>query len=176
MGSTVKIGDDAAVACLLWNLKSIATKEVENLPHHTVDSFLSEAQPSSTPFSSHKSEEEGWFRSDIRSRTVSLDSRDCFVDKSSILSMTGKQSSSNASSLSPQTDSGYLDHHDWSNREESFKFRPSRMKAKSIPTTKVTKGKSEGFVGQTTKSGVVRATLRRKFSWKQYPEVRYFLR
>ena len=33
------------------------------------------------------------------------------------------------------------------------------------------KRKRESFVGIATKSGTVRATLKKKFSWKQYPEV-----
>lgn len=162
MGSKAKANDaDEAVAYLLWQMKSIATKEVENLPNHTVDSFLLDPAPFTSSSPSQKAKEEKLFRLDKRSRAVSVESIDNITEKAPIMLKPVKQSKTN----------GYLEHHDWS-KPDSIKFgRPSRNNPKIIPGSKNSKSKSESFVGQTTKSGIIRGTLQRKFSWKHYPEV-----
>jgi len=165
MGSKAKANDAEAVAYLLWQMKTIATKEVENLPNHSVASFLLDLPPpspfTSSPSPSQKTKEERLLRVDQRSRAVSVESIDNITENVPITLTPAKRSKNN----------GYLEHHDWSKRD-SIKFgRPSRNNPKTRPGPKNSKSKSESFVGQTTKSGIIRATLQRKFSWKNYPEV-----
>jgi len=57
-----------------------------------------------------------------------------------------------------------LDHHDWSSHVGSYNQQAHEI------IKKKSKRKNESFVGQIPKAKI-RATLRRKFSWKQYPEV-----
>jgi hypothetical protein len=157
------MGDEAVVAHLLWQMKVIATKEVERLPLHTLESFL--IDPPNTECNSQKFEEE--FRSNVRGRTVSVGSYDCAPKNSSLDTLAVHNTSTSEDSSS--TDLISLEHNDWS-KQEGFRSKP-RAARKKILITKHGKRKTESYIGLTTKSGFVRATLRRKFSWKQYPEV-----
>lgn len=163
------IGDDAAVAHLLWQMKIIATKEVERLPIHTLASFLKDGD-SSVDGCSRQNPGETVFPLDNRGRSVSVESSDCFPSNQ-ISSTTFRAGTLSASSSN--TDLTCLEHHDWSKPEERSSPRTKSyvIHSKVQITKKLGKRKAESYVGLTTKSGHVRATLRRKFSWKQYPEV-----
>ena len=82
MGSKKTSADEAICARLLWQMKAIATKEVEALPVSTMDSFfLGEV----SSVSSQDSEEESAGR---RGRTVSLGSVDMATSSPSAPSTT----------------------------------------------------------------------------------------
>lgn len=171
MGSKrVMSSDEAEVGAeLLRQMKAIATKEVEHLPVGIVHTFFLDE----TRFlSSRASEEES--DSDARRRAVSVESIDMVTSAlSPVLSSKSISFFSPRSSL-PATPEG-MEHYDWSKRASSpsdacasLSFSPT---PKGLIMQKYGKRKRESFVGQTSKSGVVRATLRKKFSWKQFPEV-----
>jgi hypothetical protein len=162
--------EDEAVAHLLRQMKVIATKEVETLPLHALESFLFQE----TPFACSSLEiEEDSFRSDVRKRTVSVESIDSFVSKTpstKLPSVTSSKASVSAGRRTSSDHPDFIEHHDWS-QHDVFRSKPQLATEKVMAAKKHGKRKAESFVGQTTKSGVVRASLRRKFSWKQYPEV-----
>jgi hypothetical protein len=164
--------DEKAAAQLLWQMKTIATKEVENLPFSCKHSVFLLDTPSVT---SQDSEEES--TSDVRGRSVSVESME-MVQSSEMSPVRSSTSISfiKAGLLSPSSTND-MEHYDWSNRATPYDAGGSAPKLSSpqvIITQKYGKRKRESFVGlTTTKSGPIRATLRKKFSWKQYPEVGY---
>ena len=173
MGSKTMPADEAVGAQLLWQMKSIATKEVESLPPRVISSFLLEDMPS--PQTSHDSEEES--TSDGRFRAVSVDST---LDMASAPSTPVLTSSpirfiSSKTTIPPSPDC--MEHHDWSKRASSSPHAVLIAAPTLLPGPEIVLGrkygkrKRESFVGLTSKTGSVRATLRKKFSWKQYPEV-----
>ena len=144
MLSTNTSNDEQAAAQLLWQLKAIATKEVENvsIPYSCIDSFYSDPMGG-------------------RGRTVSVDSGDLGVKRiSPVLPYVSKSSFLLDSPREKPID--HLDHHDWGPVAPK-KIPPSPL----IPTeerTKHGKRKRESHVGLTTKSGIIRCTLRKKVS------------
>lgn len=158
MLSQLKNNDEQAAAKLLWQLKAIATKEVEkvNLPYSCIDSFYIDPMNSS----------EG------RGRTVSIESVDTAIDSvsvSPVLSYISKAYDEGKSSLlldnSREKSIDHLDHHDWGSTA------PKTISCSSL----ISKRKRQSHIGLTTKSGIIRCTLRKKFSWKQYPELEDYL-
>jgi hypothetical protein len=168
MGSKrIAPSDEAVGAQLLWQMKVIATKEVESLPVSIMHSFFLNETPS---LSSHDSEEESTW--DVRGRAVSMDSVDMVTSASSMLSSKSISFIDMKPSLPSSLDC--MEHYDWSKRASSSSAgaSPSLLpNPKVVITQKYGKRKRENFIGRTSKAGIVRATLRKKFSWKQYPEV-----
>lgn len=155
MLSTNTSNDEQAAAQLLWQLKAIATKEVENvsIPYSCIDSFYSDTMGG-------------------RGRTVSVDSGDLGVKRiSPVLPYVSKSSFLLDSPREKPID--HLDHHDWG--PVAPKKIPSSPLIRTEEGTKHGKRKRESHVGLTTKSGIIRCTLRKKFSWKQYPELEDYL-
>lgn len=166
MLSQLTNNDEQAAAKLLWQLKAIATKEVEkvNLPYSCIDSFYIDQMTSS----------EG------RGRTVSIGSVDIAmntVSVSPVLSYIPKAYVEGKASLlldnSREKPIDHLDHHDWGPTAPRTISRSSIISTDG--GTKQGKRKRESHVGLTTKSGIIRCTLRKKFSWKQYPELEDYL-
>jgi len=156
--------DEQAAAKLLWQLKAIATKEVEkvNLPYSCIDSFYINPMNSS----------EG------RGRTISVESADIAINTiSTVLSYIPNACVEDRSSLlldnSREKSIDHLDHQDWGPAAPKITVRPSLISTGE--GTKQTKRKRESHVGLTTTSGIIRSTLRKKFSWKQYPELEDYL-
>lgn len=159
--------DEQAAAKLLWQLKAIATKEVEkvNIPYSCIDSFYIEPMISSDS-------------SEGRGRTVSVESVDFAIKAvSPVLSYVPKAYVESKSSLpldnSREKSIDHLDHHDWGPTPPKTVSRPSLISTDE--GTRQGKRKRESHVGLTTKSGIIRCTLRKKFSWKQYPELEDYL-
>ena len=144
MLSTNTSNDEQAAAQLLWQLKAIATKEVENvsIPYSCIDSFYSNPM-------------EG------RGRTVSVDSVDFGIKRiSPVLPYVSQSSFLLDSPREKPID--HLDHHDWG------PTAPKRIAHSPLigteEGTKHGKRKRESHVGLTTKSGIIRCTLRKKVS------------
>mmetsp|Transcript_21873 Transcript_21873/g.52044 ORF Transcript_21873/g.52044 Transcript_21873/m.52044 type:complete len:235 (-) Transcript_21873:4423-5127(-) len=161
--SNSKNNDEQTAAKLLWQLKAIATKEVEkiSLPYSCIDSFYIDPMISS----------EG------RGRTISIESVDIAVNTASpVLAYIPKTYVENKSPLvmgsSGEKSSDHLDHHDWGPTDQKLSLRPLISTGEG---TRQSKRKRESHVGLTTKSGIIRCTLRKKFSWKQYPELEDYL-
>ena len=188
MCSLSAASDDQAAAELLWQMKRIATKEVleELRPMNRTISFALSTTDSvcSSQDSSEELADLMHYPMGKRTRTVSFGSVDTASSASSPTSSTmslldtPRPSPSNKR-IDNQEDT--LQHFDWSHRVVSTPeviSSPLRTSTKSpqggelVKVTRNSKRKRESFVGTSTKSGVVRATLRKKFSWKQYPEVR----
>jgi len=161
--------DEKAAAKLLWQLKAIATKEVEkvNIPYSCIDTFF--IDPATTPSS------EG------RGRTVSVESVDIAINAiPPILTYIPKVHHVRPSLLLDKINTRennntveHLDHHDWGPPVKNITPSPSLITAED--RSRQSKRKRESHVGLTTKSGIVRSTLRKKFSWKQYPELEDYL-
>ena len=172
MGSNRTSADEAVGAQLLWQMKAIATKEVEALPVSTMQSFfLGEV----SSVSSQDSEEES--TAGRRGRTVSLGSVDMITSSSSAPFGSSASISFIATKPSlPPSSPDSMEHYDWSKRVSPC-ILPTSASLLTEPqlmiTQKYGKRKRESFVGLTSSTGIVRATLRKKFSWKQYPEVGY---
>jgi len=156
--------DDHAAAKLLWQLKAIATKEVEriDLPFSCIDSFYIDSMKSSVG----------------RGRTISVESVDIAINNlSPVLSCIPKPDVKDKSSLlldnSKEKSIDHLDHHDWGAIKQKSISRPSLISKDGGKGQ--SKRKRESRVGLTTKSGIIRCTLRKKFSWKQYPELEDYL-
>ena len=184
MGSNRTFTDEDVAAQLLWQMKAIATKEVESLPVACKQTFLDDAF-----FLTHDSDGDSSSScSSGRKRTVSAESVEMMVTSTSLSPF--KILSGPTSNVQDQTQDA-VDHHDWSNRSDSSATLQERspgegsgltiQKSIESPTLVATPGqrygkrKRESFVGQTAKSGVVRATLKKKFSWKNYPELEGYL-
>ena len=155
MLSQLTNNDEQAAAKLLWQLKAIATKEVEkvNLPYSCIDSFYIDQMTSS----------EG------RGRTVSIGSVDIAmntVSVSPVLSYIPKAYVEGKASLlldnSREKPIDHLDHHDWGPTAPRTISRSSIISTDG--GTKQGKRKRESHVGLTTKSGIIRCTLRKKVS------------
>lgn len=166
--------DEHRAAQLLWQVKAIATKEFESLPSDFhQNNFINDVV-------SVTSEEytEDYPLPDRRKRTVSIESMD--IDSSPYSSP--KLTSKSVTIIDARFQDSPLDaleHNDWSKRVTTSLLDDDSLVAPTLisgPTVLVTqkygKRKRESFVGLSTKKGSVRATLRKKFSWKQYPEVR----
>jgi len=145
--------DEQAVANLLWQLKAIATKEMETetLPCNCIDSFFIDTINSS----------EG------RGRTVSIESSvDISINTlTPVVSCIPKAFVEGAPLLLDNTRENsvdHLDHHDWGPPAEKPISRPSLISTDE--EAKQFKRKRESGVGLTTKSGIVRSTLRKKVS------------
>ena len=170
--------DDKTAAKLLWQLKEIATKEVEGIPPNRIHSFFLNTSSSS---SSSSSSNEDSSESDMRGRTVSVGSVDMvtsntavtpvlsFSNSKSLLDsnrfLLGDNDSTKKTVLVNRTKN--IDHHDWSKCGE----QPVAKKTPSHPLLcspdsiiKQCKKKRESLVGTNTKSGKVRATLKKKVS------------
>lgn len=171
--------DEHTAAKLLWQVKAIATKEFESLPLDCKQNIFTSDMISVTSEDSSEVEE----LSDRRRRTVSIESMDMLsystVSPKPVKTITIIDSRYTDSPGS-QSDTS-MEHHDWSKRVTSPSCDDSLAapSVTSTPTVLVTqkygKRKRENFVGLSTKAATVRATLRKKFSWKQYPELEEYL-
>lgn len=150
--------DDEAVASLLRDVQMIAAKEVE--VDHDSNSMgregnaLTRYSASSAPM--------------LRGRSISFASEELSCNLSSSPSTPTRPLSPPSISTLKQpkvVPPNVLEHHDWSNHVGPRKQKPQ------VIIKKKGKRQDESFVGQIPKAKI-RATLRRKFSWKQYPEVR----
>ena len=156
--------EEQLAAKLLWQVKAIATREFESLPFHSKRNIFRTDVPFVT---SEESEEESG--SDRRFRSVSMDSRDEIP--SSIVSPV--LSSKPFNIVTPRTpdspSSESMEHYDWSKRVTPTSIdalaAPTLSNPRILITQKYGKRKRENYVGVTTESGNVRATLRKKFSW-----------
>eukprot|EP00980_Cylindrotheca_fusiformis_P010672 scaffold2381_cov128-Cylindrotheca_fusiformis.AAC.13 len=169
MSATTFAAEEEAVAQLLRQMKVIATREVEKLSHHALESFLS-FEPA-FPSSSESIEVESM--SLARRRTVSLESADAFLPKNASNLISSLSLSKVSSRPTCSCHDEFIEHHDWSTCDP-VESDPSLLVQTTGSVRTKSKRKLEVFVGQTTEGGVVNATLRRKFSWKQYPEKEYF--
>lgn len=153
--------DDQAVASLLRDVKMIAAKEVE-LDHD--DSVSKFQDRTCTPQTRHITSTSPI----LRGRSISFATEELTRELSASPSTTLPPSSpvSISTTKQPKTvPSALLDHHDWSSHVRSYNHQLQ------VTIKKKSKRKDESFVGELPKAKI-RATLRRKFSWKQYPEVR----
>ena len=178
MISSIMAVDEQTAAKLLWQVKAIATKEFESLPQDCKQNIFTSDMISVTSEDSSEEEE----LSDRRRRTVSIESMDMLsystMSPKPVKTITILGSRYTDSPASQSDSSGSMEHHDWSKRVTNTSCDDSLVAPSltSNPTVLITqkygKRKRENFVGLSTKVGTVRATLRKKFSWKQYPEVR----
>ncbi|KAL3902611.1 MAG: hypothetical protein SGARI_005752 [Bacillariaceae sp.] len=167
MGSKTKY-DVQSAADLLRQFKAIACKEIQMLPPHSVDSFFED--------SDDESEE------DRRARTISIGSADMVYGSPITPILSFAPSKSLKSFLLDDVKSNEdLEHHNWGSVQvspHSIK-KTATMEHPLLCSTndiiKQCKKKKESFVGLTPKTSSVRATLRKKFSWKTYPELENFL-
>ena len=152
--------DEQIAAKLLWQLKAIATKEVEkvNIPYRCIDSFYTNP-------------------SEGRGRTVSVDSVDIGIKSvSPLLPYIPKSYGDGKSSLlldnNPREKSiDHLNHHDWGPTAP----RTTILNSPLIGTKKAIKHgkrKRESHIGLSTKSGIIRCTLRKKVSLLLLPDLR----
>ena len=177
---TALVLDEATAAKLLWQLKAIATKEVENLSVGSINSFFLQ-NPSTSEDSSEANSSSS---SDIRGRSVSVDSVEMVLSNTitPILSFTPTRVNTVVDShpflLDSSDDEGIddsmIDHHDWSNRacgptstESVSKNSNKKLTSHTVLRSpdeemKQCKRKRESFVGLCTSSGTVRCTLRKK--------------
>lgn len=159
--------DEQVAAKLLWQLKAIATKEIENIPFD--DCFFLD---NTTEESSSSTSEGGH-----RGRTVSVESVDMVIDTITPIwsSIPAKEFVEEKPSLlgrnarAAENSIDHLDHHDWGPPAKKLNFRPSMGSQEE--EGKQSKRERESCVGLTTRSGIIRSTLRKKFSWKLYPEL-----
>jgi hypothetical protein len=167
MGSKPVGYDDQAAAKLVLQLKAIAAKEVAKIPPNCIDALFQ-----------HESME-GSTSADTRRRTVSVGSIDMVYSSTPtpVLSCNSRALVEPKSFLLDDegSNTSSIDHHDWSGR---VLFSPTAVKKESSslvvtehtllcsPTEiiKQCKKKRESFVGLATKTGSVRATLRKKVS------------
>jgi hypothetical protein len=168
MGSKPAGYDDQAAAKLMLQLKAIATKEVAKIPPNCIDAFFQ-----------HESMGVGSTSLNARRRTVSVGSVDMEYSSfaTPVLSCNPwAVVETNTFLLDDEgSKTSSIDHNDWS---VGMLFSPTAVKKESSssgdtdhpllcsPTDiiKQCKKKRESFVGVTTKTGSVRATLRKKVS------------
>ncbi|KAG7367133.1 hypothetical protein IV203_029803 [Nitzschia inconspicua] len=176
MGSKPVGYDDQAAAKLVLQLKAIATKEVATIPPNCIDSLFQYVITESSR------------SADVRHRTVSVGSME-MVHSSTVtpvLSSTPKALVESKLFLLEDdegSNSSSIDHHDWSDLlvysstavKKTISQSEHPLLTSSIEIIKNCKKKRESFVGLTTKSGAIRATLRKKFSWKSFPELEDYL-
>lgn len=165
--------DEQTAAEMLWQVKAIATKEFESLPLGSKQNIFHDDGASVTS-------EDSFEAPDRRKRTVSLES----MDMTSLVELSPMVLPKTISLINPRlTDSpgaDSMEHSDCSQRLDSDFLDDCALSAPSpcpgpvdLITQKYGKRKRESFVGLATKGGKpVRASLRKKFSWKQFPEVR----
>ena len=162
--------DEVKAAELLWKLSSIVKKEFDSLPSSCQQTFLlcDSDDDSSALYRVQES------LSKRRRRAVSVESVEGLYrnPSSPVLSCRPVAIVEGSPSLSSAR---CVDHHDWSNRASvDTPAIPSLIANTEIPLPpSYGKRKRETFVGQKTNTLSVRATLKKKFSWKQYPEVRH---
>jgi hypothetical protein len=169
--------DEQEAAKLLWEVKVIATREFESLPSDFQQNIFINDVVSVT--SEDYTEEYRCELPDRRQRTVSIESMDLVTSTASSPKLSSRTIAIIDARFtdSPAADSD-IEHYDWSKRVNSTLLEDS-LAAPSLvsspPTVLITqkygKRKRENYVGLSTKAGSVRATLRKKFSWKQFPEV-----
>jgi len=169
--------DEHTAAKLLWQVKAIATKEFESLPYNCKQNiFVNDAVSVTSEDSSDFDEV-----SDRRKRTVSIDSIDMVPYSTASPKSPVKTITIIDATFTDSPGSDSVEHYDWSKRVTSTPCDDSLTAPRltSSPTVLITqkygKRKRENFVGLSTKNGAVRATLRKKFSWKQYPELEEYL-
>ncbi|CAJ1946517.1 unnamed protein product [Cylindrotheca closterium] len=152
--------DDEAVASLLRAVKTIAAKEVE-----VVDPVAKLNLLDRSPQRRHCAPTSPM----LRGRSISFATEELTRDPSARASASSPLlSPSSISPVRPQPRAvvpDLIEHHDWSKRVGSYK--------ESLQQT-IKKRKDGSFVGQIPRAKV-RATLRRKFSWKLYPELEHYL-
>lgn len=151
--------DDEAVASLLRDVKTIAEKEVQ------VDPVAKSNLPDRSPLTGQNVP----ICPVLRGRSISFGTEELTRDLPATTTASSLQPISTARQPKPFVPD-LIEHHDWSNHVGSYKESSFQG-----TTKKQGKRKDDSFVGQMPRS-LVRATLRRKFSWKQYPEVRRSLR
>ena len=150
MLSTTTSNDEQAAAQLLCQLKAVATKEVENvsIPYSCIDSFYPDPM-------------EG------RGRTVSVDSVDFGIKRiSPVLGVPYVSKSSFLLDSPREKPIDHLDHHDWGPAAPKKIPRSPLIRTEEGP--KHGKRKRESHVGLTTKSGIIRCTLRKKVSLLEF--------
>lgn len=170
--------EEQVVAKMLWQVKAIATKEYESLPPTSKQNMFRNDTPFETSQDSYEA------APDRRKRTVSIESFDRSLSpySSPIIAPRIITLIDDTSRFSDSSVADSMEHHDWSKRvpflldeSDTSSLPPSPspgLRSTELITQKYGKRKRENFVGLTTKGGrTVRATLRKKFSWKQYPEV-----
>lgn len=165
--------DEEAAAKLLWQVKAIATKEFESLTFDSRQNIFTNDVVSVTSEDSAQVYE----LSDRRKRTVSIES----MDMLSTPAASPKLSSKTISLIDPSvTDSpGAGSYEDFAlfkrvtspSSDDSLSAASLTSSPTVLITQKYGKRKRESYVGLATKGGSIRATLRKKFSWKQFPEV-----
>lgn len=154
--------DEQTAARLLWELKAIATKEMENIPF---DSFFIDNMEES--LSKHRVRTISVESADMVSNTATLANPFItkeFVEQDPLLLENAKKNFVD-----------HLDHHNWGPPAKKLTFRPSVNNTGEEGKQSKSKRKRESFVGLTTRSGIIRSTLRKKFSWKQYPKLEDYL-
>mmetsp|Transcript_11365 Transcript_11365/g.27400 ORF Transcript_11365/g.27400 Transcript_11365/m.27400 type:complete len:168 (+) Transcript_11365:557-1060(+) len=153
------VWDDEAVASLLRDVKTIAAKEVEV----EVDLVAKLNLLDQSPQTGHNVLTSPM----LRGRSISFATEELTRDLSATVAASPLLSPASISTVrqSRAAVPDLIEHHDWSNRVGSYK------QSLQVTIKKQSKQKDESFVGQIPRAKV-RATLRRKFSWKQYPEVR----
>ena len=131
--------DEQVAANLLWQLKAIATIEVEkvNIPYSCIDTFYGDPMTSV----------EG------RMRTISVESLDNLIGDSV-----------SESSLAPKVESMSVENLGRDDRNSSSKKCSHPLLIRTDKAPRQTKRKRENHVGLTTKLGTVRCTLRKKVS------------
>lgn len=161
--------DATAAARLLWQVKAIASKEFESLPVHTKQNLFLQDVPSVSSVES----EEDYPTYQSRRRAVSIESMDIMPSNNSSPFQSVKRISIIDRRFTDSPSSESVDHHDWSKRVAPIESlsAPTLSPKPRLLAQKYGKRKREIFVGLNTESGNVRASLRKKFSWKQYPEV-----
>lgn len=169
--------EEKAVAKLLWEVKAIATKEFESLPSDFQQNIFFNDVVSVTSEDSA----EDYELSDRRKRTVSIESMDMVTSTYASPKLHSKTIAFIDARFtdSPGSD---LEHNDWSKRvtttllDDSSLAAPSLLSSPAVLITqKYGKRKRENYVGLSTTTGSTRATLRKKFSWKQFPELEEYL-
>jgi len=164
--------DESAAAELLRQVKAIATKEFESLPFDSKRNiFINDVVPVTSEDSA-----EDYELSDGRKRTVSIESMDILSTPIGSPRLASKAVTIIDPSVTDSPGADSVEYYDWSKRVSSASLDSlSPPSLTSSPTVLITqkygKRKRESYVGLSTKKGSVRSTLRKKFSWKQYPEV-----
>ena len=165
--------DEQTAAEMLWQVKAIATKEFESLPLDSKQNLFHDDVASVTS-------EDSSDAPDRRKRTVSVESMDMAslgVSSPALFPKTIALIEPRATdSPGPQT----MESSEWCRRRNSDLLddddalsASSSGPDRGLILQKYGKRKRDSFVGLTTKGGkAVRASLRKKFSWKQFPVVR----
>lgn len=166
--------DEKTAAQMLWQVKAIATKEFESLPLDSKQNLFHDDAASVTS-------EDSYETPDRRKRTVSVES----MDMVSLVESSPARFPKTIALIEPRAADSprpqSMEGGEWCGRRTSDLLDDDdALSASSIGQDrgliiqKYGKRKRDSFVGLTTKGGkAVRASLRKKFSWKQFPEVRF---